>query len=70
MPKEEYDGRSLYEKLKETKDKKQEAFEEKLKFSKLITHLLNKYSISPLPLLITGLLTENYLRESIQGSRR
>ncbi|PLW16248.1 hypothetical protein PCASD_12698 [Puccinia coronata f. sp. avenae] len=32
MPKEEYDGRSLYEKLKETKDKKQEAFEEKLKF--------------------------------------
>jgi hypothetical protein len=36
MPKEEYDGRSLYEKLKETKDKKQEAFEEKLKFSKSI----------------------------------
>ncbi|EGG11028.1 uncharacterized protein MELLADRAFT_33451, partial [Melampsora larici-populina 98AG31] len=32
MPKEEYDGRSLYEKLKETKDKKQEAFEEQLKF--------------------------------------
>lgn len=32
MPKEEYDGRSLYEKLKETKDRKQEAFEEKLKF--------------------------------------
>ncbi|KAA1065366.1 hypothetical protein PGT21_013623 [Puccinia graminis f. sp. tritici] len=32
MPNEEYDGRSLYEKLKETKDKKQEAFEEKLKF--------------------------------------
>ncbi|KNE99439.1 hypothetical protein PSTG_07366 [Puccinia striiformis f. sp. tritici PST-78] len=32
MPNEDYDGRSLYEKLKETKDKKQEAFEEKLKF--------------------------------------
>ncbi|CAH7675457.1 N-terminal domain of NEFA-interacting nuclear protein NIP30-domain-containing protein, partial [Phakopsora pachyrhizi] len=32
MPKEEYDGRSLYEKLKETKDRKQEAFEEQLKF--------------------------------------
>ncbi|MBW0545121.1 hypothetical protein O181_084836 [Austropuccinia psidii MF-1] len=32
MPEEEYDGRSLYEKLKEKKDKKQEAFEEQLKF--------------------------------------
>lgn len=35
MPQEEYDGRSFYEKLKETKDKKQEAFEEQLKFSEV-----------------------------------
>lgn len=28
-----YDGRTLFEKLKENKDKKQEAFEEQLKFS-------------------------------------
>lgn len=30
---EEYDGRSLWEKLQEHKDKKQEAFDEQIKFS-------------------------------------
>uniref|UniRef100_A0A8C5EQN6 FAM192A/Fyv6 N-terminal domain-containing protein n=1 Tax=Gouania willdenowi TaxID=441366 RepID=A0A8C5EQN6_GOUWI len=32
-PEEEYDPRSLFERLKEQKDKKQEEFEEQLKFS-------------------------------------
>lgn len=33
-PEEEYDPRSLYERLQEQKDKKQEEFEEQFKFSK------------------------------------
>ncbi|CAK8685223.1 unnamed protein product [Clavelina lepadiformis] len=32
VPEEEYDPRSLYDRLQEQKDKKQEEFEEKLKF--------------------------------------
>ena len=32
-PEEEYDSRTLYEKLKSQRDQKQEAFEEQLKFS-------------------------------------
>lgn len=35
-PEEEYDPRSLFERLQEQKDKKQEEFEEQFKFSKLL----------------------------------
>lgn len=35
-PEEEYDPRSLYERLQEQKEKKQEEFEEQFKFSKLL----------------------------------
>uniref|UniRef100_A0AAY5L6P3 FAM192A/Fyv6 N-terminal domain-containing protein n=1 Tax=Esox lucius TaxID=8010 RepID=A0AAY5L6P3_ESOLU len=34
VPEEEYDGRTLYERLQEQKDKKQEEYEEQFKFSK------------------------------------
>lgn len=34
VPEEEYDPRSLYERLQEQKDKKQEEYEEQFKFSK------------------------------------
>lgn len=33
-PEEEYDGRSLFERLQEQKDKKQEEYDEQFKFSK------------------------------------
>lgn len=39
-PEEEYDPRSLYERLQEQKEKKQEEFEEQFKFSKLHSALL------------------------------
>ena len=35
-PEEEYDPRSLFERLQERKEKKQEEFEEQFKFSKLL----------------------------------
>lgn len=35
-PEETYDPRSLFERLQEQKDKKQEEFEEQFKFSKLL----------------------------------
>lgn len=35
-PEEEYDPRSLFERLQEQKEKKQEEFEEQFKFSKLL----------------------------------
>ncbi len=43
-----YDGRTLYDRLKEQKDKKQEEFEESIKFSKQF------YAISLFKLLGTG----------------
>ena len=36
-PEEEYDARTLYERLKEQKDKKQEEWEEQFKFSECST---------------------------------
>lgn len=38
VPEEEYDPRSLFEKLQEQKDKKQEEYEEQFKFSKTSVH--------------------------------
>lgn len=38
VPEEEYDPRSLYERLQEQKDKKQEEYEEQFKFSKASVH--------------------------------
>lgn len=47
-PEEEYDGRSLFERLQEQKDKKQEEYDEQFKFSK--GPALIYFSSSPLSL--------------------
>ena len=44
-PEEEYDARSLFERLQEQKDKKQEEYDEQFKFSK--TPLPPSLSLSP-----------------------
>ena len=41
-PEEEYDNRTLYEKLKAQKDRKQEEWEEQFKFSESFTKLMQK----------------------------
>lgn len=52
-PEEEYDPRSLFERLQEQKDKKQEEYEEQFKFSKAVYlccsfHLDHYLCLSPL----------------------
>lgn len=42
-PEEVYDPRSLFERLQEQKDKKQEEYEEQFKFSKTLVHSVGPY---------------------------
>uniref|UniRef100_A0AAZ3QYP7 FAM192A/Fyv6 N-terminal domain-containing protein n=1 Tax=Oncorhynchus tshawytscha TaxID=74940 RepID=A0AAZ3QYP7_ONCTS len=42
-PEEEYDGRSLFERLQEQKDKKQEEYDEQFKFSKGPFYIMNLF---------------------------